>query len=551
MEALPLLVLESVCEYLAHGEPRKTSLLAFASRFLQISINIKDGYFPQSLERVERMLDETQSRTCVRVLNLGWDRALYYEPYEMLMTPEKRFCASCPLQNASFEGKKPRDARWWKPLVRFLSSIHLKDVIWASQEQVPRCILSVLNEQIPRCRLHVYGFDLRSLHQSSKDSLQNINDTEFLLATSPCLYNIITANKPTDNLHCDNYNDDAILQLAAGMASNLKHVLVWDQTITPSGEFERGKRHARLDWRGFRPQSDSEWCATPITKGQLHSLTIDPRIAIFATRLTLWQKHIDFSVLRTLTLANRIELGALQILVALAQQDGLCHLKALDLPVIHEDHEEADSTIARLLSLLNPLADLGVVAVGDCVYEAALKQHGGSLQVFRVKDTVLSAQQVTQLRESCPKIRKLSIEILRSAGDQVEVKTYRNLGSMRYLESLSLVLHCIKSLQLQEIEEAKQVSNRRVRKAKQVSNHRFEKAFAVAYRQGLINAAVDKTLAMSIFRTIFDAHTYTKAYLPPKLTSIQLRVNASALGVAGGGLVLPRSPFPHRKKLGM
>ena len=82
MEALPLLVLELVCEYLGQCEPHRASLLAFASasrvcraaarreRFSRVSINIDDAGFDESLERLEYVLDQASIHACVRVLEL-------------------------------------------------------------------------------------------------------------------------------------------------------------------------------------------------------------------------------------------------------------------------------------------------------------------------------------------------------------------------------------------------------------------------------------------------------------------------------------------------
>lgn len=195
MEALPQLALDLVCEYLAHGEPHRASLLAFAlvsrtcraatwrERFSRISIDVDDSQFHQRLEQLECVLDQAKSRACVRVLKLG------------ISTAHQTGCEGGEAEDAHVSGMRlvpkyhpirplrdwkprtePRPDEWWQRLARFISSIHLKDLIWASTEQIPRCILSVLNEQIPSCRLHVHGFDIRSLHQ--RETLQDIENTD-------------------------------------------------------------------------------------------------------------------------------------------------------------------------------------------------------------------------------------------------------------------------------------------------------------------------------------------------------------------------------------
>ena len=216
----------------------------------------------------------------------------------------------------------------------------------------------------------------------------------------------------------------------------------------------------------------------------------------------------------------------LQDLATLAERDGFSRLRALDLPDIsceYEDRVEIESTMTRLFLSLHPLVELGIVGARVTTFEAILERHGGELQVFRVKEFILSQRQVIQLRESCPKVRELSIEIIRSAGDHIEVEAYRALGSIRDLKSLSLMLQCTDYrhgngpddpglLMLPSDDEEDQ------------------EAMAIAIRQVLVNAAVDESLARSIFRQMLAAHTSMKADLPPRLNSIHLRVgNAPVL----------------------
>ncbi|KAJ8118838.1 hypothetical protein OPT61_g243 [Boeremia exigua] len=532
METLPLLVLESVCEYLTYGEPHRASLLAFASvsrtcravaqreRFYQISIDVDDEQkFPERVRRLERMLDETRSRTAVRVLKIGRCIDGSGEGYSTSITPVSDGIR--PLRKWQ-PRKAPRPDEWWRPLVQFISSLPLKDLVWASKEQIPRCVLSALETHIPRCRLHAHEFELWSLYQ--RGDLQDIEDDDYMLATSPCLHSIIAPCSSYDATGCANYHEEAILWLAAGLAPNLKHVHMWDNTLRASGEIRSRREDVRLEWRGFHPRSDYKWSQMPDTNGQLQSLIFDPYQLIPGSQLTCWENHTDFSVLRSLSILRQTELDALKLLVGVAERDGLRHLKALDLAVVsceYEDREEAESAMTRLLLLLNPLVELAIVGVRDFAFDAALEKHGSSLQVLRVRNLILSPRQVTQLRDSCPGIRELCIEILRSSGDEDEIKTYQTLGSMRCLESLSLILQC------SEYHPDGGPDDPAPHMGWSSYDEEDQEAMAVAIRQVFVNAAVDESLARSIFQELLAAHTSVKAGLPPRITSIHLKVGGT------------------------
>ena len=541
METLPQVALDSVCEYLALGESCRTSLLAFASvsrachaaarreRFSHLFINVDDARFEEKLERLECILDVTKSRNCVKVLKLGAHDARQTEREDS--SPADAYTSRRGLGSdlhpiRPLRGWKPRTElrpdEFWQPLVRFISSVRLQDLVWTSIEQIPHCILLVLNKKVPICRLHVYGFDLQSLHQ--REPLQDIETTDYMLVTSPYLHSIVAPCSKYDASGRANYNEEAILQMAAGLAPNLKHVCVWDNSLMASGEL-RPRRITRPKWRGFYPESNSECGEIPKTKGQIQSLAIDAAHGVNGLQLASWDLRIDFSALRSFHLARRIDLDVLQQLAYLAERDGFSRLKVLDLPAIscgYEDLFEVELAMTRLILSLHPLIELGIVGAKGDTFEATLKRHGDELRHLRIKESILSLQQVHWLQESCPKIRELSIEILRSAGDQVEIETYRSLGSMRNLENLMLMLHCTDyspgdgpddpALLMMPSEDEDD-----------------QEAMAIAMHQVFINAAVDESLARSIFQQMSASHASAKAGLPPKLSEILLRVGGASV----------------------
>lgn len=542
MEGLPHLALALVCQYLAHAEPHRTSLLAFASvsrtcraaarreLFSNMSIDVDDAHSHQKLKKLERMLEETKRHACVRVLKLGISTAYQVTGENEGHEDAHIFCTRSvlgfhpirPIQEWK-PRTEPRPDTWWLPFAQLISSLHLRDLIWASTEQVPVCILSVLGSKFPGCRLHVHGFDLRSLHQ--RDTLQDIDDAEYMLATSPCLYCIVAPYSMYDASGCANYNGEAILRLTTGLAPNLKHVRLWDNSLLSSGEIRSQRRNRRLEWRGFYPQSGNKEYEPSRTESRLQSLAFHAIRSGPILQLSSWEHNTNFSGLRSLQLVRHNDLGVLQDLVSIAARDGLSGLEALDLPAIsceYEDRAQVELMMTRLFLSLRPLIELSIVGASVTTLETILERHGAKLQLFYVKKLTLSLPQVIQLRKACPKLSKLSIEILRSAGDCIEIETYRIVGSMGHLESLSLVLQCTDQCHGDGPDDPVLLM--------QPSNDEEEReAISIAIKKVFINAAVDECLAQSIFRQIFAAHASVKAGLPPRLSSIRLDIGGATV----------------------
>jgi hypothetical protein len=70
----------------------------------------------------------------------------------------------------------------------------------------------MLHNDLPRSRLHVHTFSLRSLFQQ-RDRLHDIDDDEYVLATSPSLYSICVASIYLDSDGNLDYNEDAALRI--------------------------------------------------------------------------------------------------------------------------------------------------------------------------------------------------------------------------------------------------------------------------------------------------------------------------------------------------
>ncbi|KAM5491116.1 hypothetical protein MaudMau93_002137 [Microsporum audouinii] len=95
------------------------------------------------------------------------------------------------------------------PLAQFIQTLReLSDLIYASTDQISSCILSTLHQHHLNCRLHMDTFSLRSLYQL-KSHLHDISVDEYALATSLCLYNIVSRYYEYDTDGRVAYNKDA------------------------------------------------------------------------------------------------------------------------------------------------------------------------------------------------------------------------------------------------------------------------------------------------------------------------------------------------------
>jgi hypothetical protein len=109
----------------------------------------------------------------------------------------------------------------WAPVVSLLQAIpHLKDLIYDCQSQFPPSLLKILHEQHPQCRLHHLTFRFRTLLWGVPYPY------EMKLVTSPSLCRVKVACGRRDTDGNDDFNLGAMMELATGLAPNLKEVTV-------------------------------------------------------------------------------------------------------------------------------------------------------------------------------------------------------------------------------------------------------------------------------------------------------------------------------------
>lgn len=557
LEKLPLIALDSICGYLAAFDSRRSDLFAFSRaskwccsvatrhRYERIYLRVTGHSKLQSDVRrwIDLLAREGRVRYVRRVKVVGRIPAIEYtgrhddgqpEAGETLAEDCSHFAEAdpegqvykdnfldLPKQPVHHDGlteqpetKQAKDLQnqMWEPLAALLCALPaLTDLVYACLDQVPPCLLTALHENHPHCRLHVHTFSLRSLFQS-KDKLRDIDPDEFLLATSPCLYSLAMFTSPGyDTDGRVNYNDEALLSMASGLAPGLRHITLWHSLAGNSMALMEATRSPRPPWRGFFNNTTK---APPgPSKGLIEGLTLGGNRITASSGLMEWINFIKVSKLRELCILNSVSLDVLRTLSLMAADGQLKHLRRLSLeinPWGPTDDASPDEIVSHMLDHLAPLQELSMLDhVGPRTLHSILGHHSTSLRKLELVPTANPQMAMTlrgrveDIRQQCQGLRELSLMIPRTKGDQDEVDMYCSLGKFKHITDLSLVFDC-SNQQWRDLEEPR--------------------PSPALVRDILINTAVDSTLAQSIFRTICAAGSSS----PSPLQTLRLSIDASA-----------------------
>ena len=536
LERLPLLALEEICAYLSHIDTRRQSLFAFS----QVSSICCDAAKRERFECVlliadygkrmeyalktwrsilavndrsrlvrrvkiigsvivysstcagESQIDANHQYTLVRRHRAAELKALDCEHDDDMLGGDDTF--SRPQRFGVYPGSKPdctkennmRSNKLWRPVAEFIATLPgLKDLIWASTDQVPRCILDVLHASLPRSRLRVHTFSLRSLYENP-DGLIEVDPDEYALASSPNLYSVRAMVETFGADGRRSYNKQALQQIIAGIAPNLRRASI-TITMGRSIEWQEVGGVGRPSWPGlFAGEHTAQ-----TSKSCLESLALDGGGTM---PLGYWTDYIDMSKLRCLELLTTVDTDSLVVLTEMAERNAFPKLDALSIRLGEEDPDtEGGDALSiwsmRLFSALPPLRELFVRKLMATVTTSAmLKRHGASLRRLQLSN-IASLENIQQIRDACPELYHLRIGIQRSRGDKREVEIYKTIGSIPRLRSLSLSLHYVSTLRMEG------QSNEEISRLMQSE---------------LSNAAQDADLARAIFNIIFTANSQTR-----------------------------------------
>ncbi|KAK0099483.1 hypothetical protein ONS96_008320 [Cadophora gregata f. sp. sojae] len=359
-----------------------------------------------------------------------------------------------------------RDNKWrvqkspsefWDALSHFIGELPgLQDLVWAAGSYVPPGVLSITAER--GIRLHVYDFYLPSLVQAP-EAPEPISTQDYTFCTLSSLYSITVRGSSFTRDGKVSYIQEAVVQMVAGGAPNLKHVCM--VPVGWSGEVDSHLEDTvwRPKWKGFFPgQVDSSQKLKGVTarsslssRGKLQTLVFPMYVP---GGIEHWAHHTDFSRLSSLFMSW--ERGNGITLATMASQGNLKCLKKLSLSCIDDDETESSQheDINLLLSSLNPLERLDASGfIGPTTIDIITRQYGPGLRALKIslaipyglerRESLLatfSAPVLERLAANSPHLTHLDISINRTRGDKHEVAIYQALSRFPCLEHVALRL---------------------------------------------------------------------------------------------------------------
>jgi hypothetical protein len=403
----------------------------------------------------------------------------------------------------------------WAPIVNLLQvKTHLKDLVYDCQSQFPPSLLRALHEQHPQCRLHHLTFRFRTLLWGEPHAY------EMQLATSPSLYRVKLACAPRDTDSDDDFNLEAMMELSAGLAPNLKDVIILN--LLPGRSL-----------KSVRPRGS--WQSLPgFTSDKLGSLTSLSLKGVSRlnslTMLQNWARHIDFACLQHLTLGGCYDAKTSglsgETMEWVAQNHSFPRVKTLSVYLIRDDlfHERPHYSehAISFFQAFESLKELSIDGPIDSqVLDTVLSHHGQTLKKLSLhpfeeaftdsngrdrRDIPLefTKDRVSQIEAQCPILEELAITVKRNKSSASEAEIYRCFGGMKDLRFLFLILDC---------------SNWRVTRdstynpkfdaedQKPLDDHTYPYLKRGELKETFINCAVDEALAHSIWKTISQNKT--------------------------------------------
>lgn len=310
--SLPLEVLDRVYEYVASGYQPSLSSLALVNRycyrvaskhrFRRVTIKAP---LDESIKRWTDILQPASAFADVRRLSIvfpnegGYDsRHSYYidDLDDLTCIDEYYDQAIWELFRSICQDRDDNELGFLVNLVGQLSG--LQDLIWACEIPFPPPLLDILHQNLPNCRLHNMAFKLPSLHYHAHHP-QEVDRRDFTLATSPNLTSALVPISRYDHDGNVEYNEEAVIQISAGLAPNLREVHAVRRPIEACNTRYEAIKRGRPPWPGFFPNSPTKYESEQPKQARLQRWSLHPaKIHIFK----LWENALDFSTLQVLHL---------------------------------------------------------------------------------------------------------------------------------------------------------------------------------------------------------------------------------------------------------
>lgn len=399
----------------------------------------------------------------------------------------------------------------WAPMVTLLKAkLPLQDLVYDCQSQFPPSLLTILHERHPQCRLHHLSFKFRTLFWGVPYPY------EMELATSPLLYRVKVRCSQRDTDGDDDFNQEAMMELAAGVAPNLTEVVILN--LFPGGSGR--SRRPRGTFQGL-PGS------TGVKRGSLKSLSLKG-ISRLKTPALLqdWARHVDFACLQHLTLGGYFDEQSSglsgETMEWMAQTQSFPKVRTLEVRLTRDDlFLERPHYSAQAISFFlafEPLERLHIDGPIDlAILDNVLSHHGPTLRKLHLHPFEerpysfpndreptdipfqFTKEHIIQIEAQCPILEDLAIAVKRDKSSAIEADIYRSFSGMKHLRSLFLILDC---------------SNWRVTRdptyhpdydeedQKPLHHDKYPGLKRGDLKEAFLNCAIDETLARTIWHTI-------------------------------------------------
>jgi hypothetical protein len=397
----------------------------------------------------------------------------------------------------------------WAPFVSLLeATIGLRDLIYDCQSQLPPILLRALHKKHRTCRLHHLTFRFRTLLWGVPYPY------EMELATSPSLYRVRVMCTDQDSDGDFDYNMDAVMELAAGLAPNLKEVSITEI----NSQLASSRRSIRKPlWQGLPGFSgEVTGCLTSLSLYYCGSIA----------KIQDWAKHTDFDKLKHLVIGggqNKRTCGITgEAMEWIARNLSFSNLKTLFVNLHRNDYENSNPHYSEnaisFFQAIDPLEELTINGpMEPQIMEAVLIQHGPTLKKLRLEPyesminnrvrteipMEFTEDRVLQIHALCPLLEKLAITVTRDKSSASETAIYKSLGKMESLRSLLIILDCANWRIGRDPTYDAQFEGEDQQLAWNHS-HVIKRGHV---REMLINSAVDEGLALSIWDLITQNKT--------------------------------------------
>ncbi|KAI9657888.1 MAG: hypothetical protein M1829_006850 [Trizodia sp. TS-e1964] len=341
----------------------------------------------------------------------------------------------------------------WLPVVGLVKSLpHLAKLVYDCRNQFPPSLLDALHAYQPQCKLYHLTFRFRTLLWGTPYPY------EMALATSPCLYSVKVECSERDSQGDDDFNQEAVMELAAGLAPNLKEVVIVNLYPENSRRYDARPRDF---WKGLPGFIAGQSVGSLTSLSLLGYVHRDPR-----RMLQEWAKHTEFTQMRHLTFGGGYECEHVGIdddaIRWIVEDCPFPQLKVLHIRLDRQDYR-ADNpyfiiNACTLFTSLEPLEQLSVSGpLEPKILDTILDRHGQTLtklilrpmeneysvelpRVRREIPMTFTKEHILQIHAQCPALEELAVSIKRTKSDALEAEIYKSFGRMARLRSLFLIL---------------------------------------------------------------------------------------------------------------